>query len=82
VYQKLIAALRRQANVADDDPDPATVADLRSEQRRWLEERDDACHTAGDGPLYARDRAACYADRSSQRTKDLQARLDNMSLRP
>ncbi|HXT16421.1 MAG TPA: lysozyme inhibitor LprI family protein [Gemmatimonadaceae bacterium] len=82
VYQKLIAALRRQANVADDDPDPATVADLRSEQRRWLEDRDDACHTAGDGPLYARDRAACYADRSSQRTKDLQARLDNMSLRP
>ena len=78
VYQALIAALRKQAAVADSDPDPASVQDLRDSQRRWLEQRDDACHNAGDGPLYARDRAACYADKAAARVKELQARLDGM----
>jgi uncharacterized protein YecT (DUF1311 family) len=76
IYQQLIAALRKQAAVGDGDPDPPTVVELRSEQRRWLEDRDAACHNVGDGPLYARERSACYADRSSERTKDLRQRLD------
>jgi uncharacterized protein YecT (DUF1311 family) len=78
VYQRLIAALRQQAGAGDDAPDPPSVVELRSEERRWLEDRDAACHNAGDGPFYARDRAACYADRSTARTKELQARLDAM----
>lgn len=78
VYQQVIAALRKQAGVADSDPDPSTVQDLRDSQRRWLEQRDDACHNVGDGPLYAHDRAACYADKAAERVKELQARLDSM----
>lgn len=79
VYQRLIAALRKQANVADDDPDPPTVQDLRDSQRRWLEQRDDVCHDVGDGPFYAKDRAACYAGKAADRVKELQARLDGTS---
>jgi uncharacterized protein YecT (DUF1311 family) len=75
-YQRLINALRRQAGVADADPDPPAVEELRSAQRRWLNDRDDACRATGSGPLYARDRAACFADRSAQRTRDLQGQLD------
>jgi uncharacterized protein YecT (DUF1311 family) len=78
VYQQLIAALRKQAAVADGDADPPTVIELRSEERRWLEDRDAACHNVGDGPLYARERSACYADRSAERTKELRQRLDDI----
>ncbi|HEX4684202.1 MAG TPA: lysozyme inhibitor LprI family protein [Gemmatimonadaceae bacterium] len=78
VYQQLISALRRQASVEDGDADPPAVIELRSEQRRWLEDRDAACHNVGDGPLYARERSACYGDRSSERTKELRQRLDDM----
>jgi uncharacterized protein YecT (DUF1311 family) len=78
VYQQLISALRKQANTADDQPDPASVADLRASQRRWLQERDDACHSAGSGTLYARERAACFADRSAARARDLKAQLDGI----
>ena len=79
VYQRLIATLRARDSVASDSPDPPSVIELRSEQRRWLEDRDAACHNAGDGPLYARERSACYADRSAERTKELQQRLDGIS---
>jgi uncharacterized protein YecT (DUF1311 family) len=77
-YQQLITALRRKANVQPGDPDPAAVADLRSAQRQWWESRDAACHAAGDGPLYAKARAACYADQASQRTRELQQMLDTV----
>ena len=77
-YQRLITALRRQANAQPDDPDPATVSDLRATQRKWLESRDAACHDVGDAPLFAQARAACYADQSTQRTRDLQQMLDTL----
>lgn len=76
VYQKLIAALRRQANVSDADPDPASVEDLRSAQRRWMEDRDASCRGTGTGLLYARERATCFADRASSRATELQQQLD------
>jgi uncharacterized protein YecT (DUF1311 family) len=79
VYQRLITALRAKDSVSSDSPDPPSVIELRSEQRRWLEDRDAACHNAGDGPFYARERGACYADRSAERTKELQQRLDSLS---
>jgi uncharacterized protein YecT (DUF1311 family) len=78
VFQKLVAALRKQANVSDSDPDPQSVTDLRAAERRWLEQRDDACHTVGDGPLYARARAACFADQSSARVEELQQQLQSI----
>ncbi|MDB4877645.1 MAG: protein kinase [Gemmatimonadetes bacterium] len=76
VYQRLIAAMRRQANVTGDDPDPDAVERLRSTQRRWLDDRDQACHTVGSGALWARDRAQCFADQSAKRARDLQQMLD------
>lgn len=78
VYQQLVTALRRKAHVQPGDPDPPAVDDLRSTQRQWMESRDAACHAAGDGPLYARARAACYADQASQRTRELQQMLDTV----
>jgi uncharacterized protein YecT (DUF1311 family) len=75
VYRRLIAALRRQAGVTDDAPDPPSVDALRDAQRRWLEERDSACRSVGSGPLYARARAGCFAGRSSLRTAELQQQM-------
>lgn len=74
-YQRLINALRRQAGVADSAADPPAVEDLRAAQRRWLQDRDETCRGAGTPPLYARDRAACFADRTAARTQDLQQQL-------
>ena len=76
VYQRLITALRRQAGVQPDDPEPATVETLRGAQRRWVEQRDVECRSAGTGLLYARERAACFADQSEKRKRDLQDQLD------
>jgi uncharacterized protein YecT (DUF1311 family) len=78
VYQRLIAAMRRQAGVSADDPDPDTVDQLRATQRRWLDDRDQACHGVGSGALWARERAACFADQSSKRTVELQQQLDGI----
>lgn len=79
VYRRLITALRARDSVSTDSPDPPSVIELRAEQQRWLEDRDAACHNVGDGPLYARERGPCYADRSAERTKELQRRLDSLS---
>ena len=77
VYQRLIAALRRQAGVSAADPDPVAVEDLRAAQRSWLQDREDACKSVGEGSsFYARERSSCYADRSAARKADLQRQLD------
>jgi uncharacterized protein YecT (DUF1311 family) len=78
VYQRAIAALRKQAGVLPDDPDPSTVEQLRATQRRWLEDRDVQCRAVGTGLLFARDRAACFSDQSNKRTHDLQQILDGI----
>lgn len=77
-YRRLIAAMRKQAGVEESDPDPSSVDDLRAAQRRWLQERDDACHGTGSGLLYARDRAACFAERSAMRQRELQRMLQEI----
>ena len=76
VYRQLIGALRKQANVGEEDPDPDVVTDLREAQRKWVDERDAACRDVGEGPLYARTRAECFAQQSAKRTRELQRRLD------
>src|SRR6185312_6093393 len=75
VYQRLIAALRRQAAVADSAAEPVSVSQLRSSQREWLDRRDQTCRAVGQPPLYARDRAQCFADQTGQRVRELQAQL-------
>ena len=81
-YRLVIAALRRQANASDDAPDPPVVERVRASQRKWLEDRDQACHNAGIVPRYARLRAACYNLRSAQRLQELQLFLDSLPTAP
>ena len=76
-YRKVIAALRRQANAADNEPDPPSVDQLRRTEQSWLEWRDATCRTVGGQPLYARARAACFAQESARRTRVLQHKLDS-----
>ena len=76
VYARLIAALRRQANVTASDPDPDAVDDLRAAQRKWVEDRDVACRQVGERPLYARERSSCFAQQSANRTRELQRMLE------
>ncbi len=76
VYAKLIAALRRQAGTGAGDADPDAVDELRATQRRWVDERDVACRDVGQAPLYAKSRAACFAQLSSDRAHVLQKMLD------
>lgn len=77
-YRKVISALRRQANVSDSEPDPPAVDQLRRTEQSWLEWRDATCRTVGDQPLYARARAACFAQESARRTRVLQQKLDTL----
>jgi uncharacterized protein YecT (DUF1311 family) len=78
VYNRLIIAMRRQAGVPAGDPDPESVSDLRSAQRAWLDTRDSACRSVGDGSLYARARSQCFAEQSSRRVRELQERLNGI----
>jgi uncharacterized protein YecT (DUF1311 family) len=78
-YKAVIAALRKQANLSDDSPDPPTVEHLRSSQRHWLELRDATCHLVGmTTSRYARARAACYNGQSARRLQVLQSMLDSL----
>jgi uncharacterized protein YecT (DUF1311 family) len=76
VYARLIAALRRQAGTGAGDADPDAVDELRATQRRWVDERDVACRDVGEPPLYAKSRAACFAQLSADRARVLQKMLD------
>ncbi len=78
VYRQVITALRRQANVEQGGDDPETVTKLRDAQREWLDARDAACRDVGDGPLYARARAACFAEQSAKRTRELRQMLSDL----
>jgi uncharacterized protein YecT (DUF1311 family) len=78
-YKSVIAALRKQANVSDDSPDPASVERVRASQRNWLEYRDETCHLVGAMTVrFARPRAACYNGQSTKRLQELQSMLDSL----
>jgi len=78
VYARLITALRRKAGAGDGDPDPDAVSDLRAAEQQWIDARDAACREIGDEPLYAKSRAACYAQKATDRARELQQRLDEI----
>jgi uncharacterized protein YecT (DUF1311 family) len=80
-YDRLIAALRRQAKAQLTDPDPATVVQLRTAQREWLAARDIDCRLVGEAPLYAVDRAQCYAEEADRRARELQRQIDSLGSR-
>ncbi len=76
VYQTLLAALSRNApEPVPNDPIPSAADRLRTAQRRWVDERDAACRNVGDGALYARERATCFADQSATRVRELREML-------
>jgi len=78
VFRRLVTAMRRKANIADQDPEPQSILDLRDAEKKWVEDRDVACRGFGAGPLYARTRATCYAGQSAQRVRDLRRMLDSI----
>ena len=78
VFRRLVTAMRRKANIADQDPEPQTIVDLREAEKKWVDDRDVACRGTGSGPLYARTRAACYAGQSARRVRDLRQMLDSI----
>jgi len=73
-YTKLIRALRRQSSAPAGDPE--SVTKLRRSQRKWSDARDVVCRKVGSGPLYARERATCFAQQSADRARELQRMLD------
>jgi uncharacterized protein YecT (DUF1311 family) len=77
-YRRVVVALRRQANVSDDAPDPPAVEQLRRTEQSWLEWRDSVCRGVGGAPLYARARAQCFAQESARRARVLQQKLDSL----
>lgn len=81
-YKRVIAALRKQANVSEDSPDPPSVERVRASQRLWLETRDTACHLVGTTTRYARVRATCYNGQSARRLQELQVMLDTLPQQP
>jgi len=78
VFRRLVTAMRRKANIADQDPEPPAILGLREAERRWVDDRDAACRDAGAGPRYARARAGCYADQSARRVRELRQMLDSI----
>ena len=78
VFRRLVTAMRRKANIADQDPEPQSLVDLREAEKKWVGDRDVACRGVGAGPRYARTRAACYADQSAKRTRELRQMLDSI----
>jgi uncharacterized protein YecT (DUF1311 family) len=81
VYGDVIASMRRRANVGDSDPDPESVRELRAAQRRWISERDAECRRRGEGSegaRWAQSRAACFAELSAERTRQLAQMRDNL----
>lgn len=64
VYQALVRAVDAR------DGAPA-VESLRTQQRDWLAQRDRQCRDAGSGDLWARERAACFAEASNARALEL-----------
>ena len=75
VYARLVAAYRRQAGAASADPDPDAVNTLRAEQQRWVDARNTECREIGEEPLFAKSRAACYAQKATDRARALEERV-------
>jgi uncharacterized protein YecT (DUF1311 family) len=81
-YRLVIAGLRKQAKVSEDAPDPPEVDRVRAAQRKWLQTRDDVCHSVGGTARYARARAQCYNAKAAIRLQELQSMLDSLPQMP
>jgi len=74
-YQSLVADLRGRLT---DPAESKAIASLRAEQRAWVAARDRDCAAVAPesaNPLWGVARAPCFAQRSTQRTAELRARI-------
>ncbi|MBA3578707.1 MAG: DUF1311 domain-containing protein [Gemmatimonadaceae bacterium] len=75
-YRGVIERMRRDAGIAAGAPDPASVRELRAEQRSWLVYRDQECRRrtqSREGELWAPVRARCLGQLSDVRAAVLRA---------
>jgi uncharacterized protein YecT (DUF1311 family) len=70
-YQELIAQSRKSGG-------PELEGRFREAQRNWVNQRDAECRDAGDGALWARQRARCLANKSTSRTAELRRSLNSL----
>lgn len=73
-YQSLISRLKTEAGAGSKSAEPAVIQRLRTAQRQWLVYRDDECRKRTrprEGPLWAPVRAACLAEYSALRAREL-----------
>jgi uncharacterized protein YecT (DUF1311 family) len=70
-YQELIAQSRKSGG-------PELEGRFREAQRNWVNQRDVECRGAGDGALWARERARCLANKSTSRTAELRRSLNSL----
>lgn len=70
-YQDLLAQARKSGGTDLEQR-------FRQSQRDWVNQRDIDCRGAGDGALWARERARCLADQSARRVTELQRNLNNL----
>ncbi len=70
-YQELIAQSRKSGG-------PELEQRFREAQRSWVNQRDAECRDAGDGALWARERARCLANKSTARTAELKRNLNSL----
>ncbi len=71
VYARLVAALSQRSNAS-------AIDELNAAQEKWSDDRDSTCGGVGDEPLFAKSRAACYAQKATDRARELQRRLDSL----
>jgi len=71
MYQELIAQSRKSGG-------PELEQRFREAQRNWVNQRDVECRNAGDGALWAKERARCLAARSETRTAELRRNLNSL----
>ena len=85
VYDSLIVETRRRANLPSGAVDPPAVARLRSEQQRWVADRDRECTrdpAPGFVPRWAEPISACFARMAAARRDELRSELDRVKVGP
>jgi uncharacterized protein YecT (DUF1311 family) len=70
-YQELIAQSRKSGGAELEQR-------FRQAQRDWVVQRDVECRNAGEGTLWAKERARCLAARSDTRTAELRRNLNSL----
>jgi uncharacterized protein YecT (DUF1311 family) len=71
IYQDLLAQARKSGGTDLEQR-------FRQSQRDWVNQRDAECRGSGEGALWAKARARCLADHSTQRTAELQRNLNSL----